>query len=148
VSAARPASGLVVGFGARPGVAEAAVRAVLAALLDRHGPDPAPVRGWATLAARTSEPGLHAVAGPALRGYPADQLAAVPVPHPSARVAAAVGTPSVAEAAALRHAAELAPPGSPVVLAVPKLRGDGVTAALARFGPRRAPGGGTVHPEG
>jgi cobalamin biosynthesis protein CbiG len=36
-----------------------------------------------------------------LTGHPAAELARVPVPTVSARVAAAVGTPSVAEAAAL-----------------------------------------------
>jgi histidinol-phosphate aminotransferase len=58
----------------------------------------------ATLDARAAEPGLREAAarrGWPLTGHPAAALAAVPVPGPSARVAAAVGTPSVAEAAAL-----------------------------------------------
>ncbi|WP_231558065.1 Rv2231c family pyridoxal phosphate-dependent protein CobC, partial [Modestobacter caceresii] len=42
-----------------------------------------------------------------LTGHPADALAAVPVPAPSVRVAAAVGTASVAEAAALLEGGRL-----------------------------------------
>ncbi|MGY1820716.1 cobalamin biosynthesis protein [Geodermatophilus sp. SYSU D00079] len=58
----------------------------------------------ATLDVRAAEPGLRTAAaarGWPLTGHPAAALAAVGVPAPSARVAAAVGTPSVAEAAAL-----------------------------------------------
>ena len=45
------------------------------------------------------------------------------VPNPSEVVRAAVGTPSVAEAAALHAAAELAG-GAPVELVVEKIKGD------------------------
>ena len=90
----------VVGIGARPGVSAdevlAAVDAVLPAGADH-------VR-LSTLDVRTAEPGLveaAAARGWTLTGHPAAALAGVPVPSPSARVAAAVGTPSVAEAAAL-----------------------------------------------
>ena len=90
----------VVGIGARPGVTAAEVLAAVDAVL------PAGAHGvrLATLDARSVEPGLVAAAaarGWPLTGHPATALAAVPVPSPSARVAAAVGTPSVAEAAAL-----------------------------------------------
>ncbi|MGR6967231.1 cobalamin biosynthesis protein [Geodermatophilus sp. URMC 61] len=90
----------VVGIGARPGVTAAEVLAAVDAVL------PAGADGvrLVTLDARAAEPGLVAAAqarGWPLTGYPAAALAAVPVPSPSARVAAAVGTPSVAEAAAL-----------------------------------------------
>jgi cobalamin biosynthesis protein CbiG len=64
----------------------------------------------ATLDTRAAEPGLVAAAerlGVPLTGHPAGVLAAVPVPAPSSRVAAAVGTPSVAEAAALLGGGEL-----------------------------------------
>jgi cobalamin biosynthesis protein CbiG len=64
----------------------------------------------ATLDTRAAEPGVLAAAerlGWPLVGHPAAELAAVPVPAPSGRVAAAVGTPSVAEAAALLGGGEL-----------------------------------------
>jgi cobalamin biosynthesis protein CbiG len=53
---------------------------------------------------KAGEAALHALAkslGVPFRTFPAAELARVPVPTPSARVAEAVGTPSVAEAAAL-----------------------------------------------
>ncbi|WNV76146.1 cobalamin biosynthesis protein [Geodermatophilus sp. DSM 44513] len=90
----------VVGVGARPGVAVAEVLAAVDAVL----PAPAGEVSLATLDVRAAEPGLVGAAaarGWPLTGHPAAALAAVPVPSPSARVAAAVGTPSVAEAAAL-----------------------------------------------
>ena len=91
---------IVVGIGARPGITAAEVLAAVDAVL------PAAAAGvrLATLDARAAEPGLVEAAlarGWPLSGHPAAALAAVPVPSPSARVAAAVGTPSVAEAAAL-----------------------------------------------
>lgn len=62
------------------------------------------VRALATVDLKAGEPGLRAAA--AARGWPVElhpaaALAAVDVPTPSAVVAAHVGTPSVAEAAAL-----------------------------------------------
>ena len=90
----------VVGIGARPGVSTAEVLAAVDAVLPAAADD---VR-LATLDARAAEPGVIEAAlarGWPLTGHPAAALAAVPVPSPSARVAAAVGTPSVAEAAAL-----------------------------------------------
>jgi hypothetical protein len=89
-----------VGIGAMPGVSAEEVLAAVDAVLP---PGTAPVR-LATVDSRTSEPGLTGAAarrGWSLTGYTAAQLATVPVPSPSSRVAALVGTPSVAEAAAL-----------------------------------------------
>jgi cobalamin biosynthesis protein CbiG len=128
-----PAADLVVGLGARPGVRADQVRAALAAALERHGLAASAVRAYATLAARAGEPGLRAVAGPGLLAYPSEALAAVIVPRPDPRVAAAVGTPSVAEAAALRAASELAPVGGSVELVAGKSAGVGVTVAVARI---------------
>lgn len=91
---------MTVGVGAVAGVAAAEVLAAVDAVL----PDGARVTGLATLDARAAEPGVRAAAaarGWPLTGHPAALLAAVDVPAPSARVAAAVGTASVAEAAAL-----------------------------------------------
>ncbi len=89
-----------VGIGARPGVTAEEVLAAVDAVL------PAGATGvrLVTLDARAAEPGIVAAAAARnwpLTGHPAEVLAAVPVATVSARVAAAVGTPSVAEAAAL-----------------------------------------------
>lgn len=124
---------VVVGLGCRPGVAEAEVRALLDTALGRHDARMEDVLGYATVAARGDEPGLRAVAGPGLMTFSAAELAGVPVPNPSARVLESVGTASVAEAAALRAAALLAPRGTRVSLVEPKLAGTGVTVALARY---------------
>jgi cobalt-precorrin 5A hydrolase len=89
-----------VGIGATSGVTAAEVLAAVDAVLP---PGAAGVR-LATLDVRAAEPGITAAAaerGWAVTGYPAAALARVAVPEPSARVADAVGTPSVAEAAAL-----------------------------------------------
>jgi histidinol-phosphate aminotransferase len=91
---------ITVGVGASSG---ATVEEVLAAVDAVLPVAEGPVR-LATLDARTTEPCLREAAarrGWSLTGYPASALAAVPVPTPSERVAAAVGTSSVAEAAAL-----------------------------------------------
>ncbi|MGI8817025.1 MAG: cobalamin biosynthesis protein [Pseudonocardia sp.] len=124
---------LVVGLGCRPGAPAAEVRAVLAGLLDRHGLRADAVRAFATVSARAEEPGLRAVAGDGLLAFPAEVLAAVAVPHPSGRVAVALGTGSVAEAAAIHAAMLLADTGASVQLVAPKLSGTGVTAAAARI---------------
>ncbi|MCZ2836169.1 Rv2231c family pyridoxal phosphate-dependent protein CobC [Modestobacter sp. VKM Ac-2985] len=92
--------GTTVGVGVSTGATAAEVLAAVDAVL----PAPeGPVR-LATLDVRAAEPGVREAAarrGWLLTGHPAAALAAVPVPTPSARVAAAVGTASVAEAAAL-----------------------------------------------
>jgi histidinol-phosphate aminotransferase len=97
---------ITVGVGASTGATvEEVLAAVDAVLPDAEGP----VR-LATLDARTAEPGLREAAarrGWPLTGHPASALATVAVPTPSARVAAAVGTPSVAEAAALLGGGQL-----------------------------------------
>ena len=78
----------------------------------------------ATLDARAAEAGLTRAAarrGWPLTGYRAEELARVPVPTPSSRVAQTVGTPSVAEAAALLGGG---------VLVVPKTVHGRVTVAV------------------
>jgi cobalamin biosynthesis protein CbiG len=90
-----------VGIGAVAGVTAAEVLAAIDAVLP---PGAAGVR-LATLDTRAAEPGIAlaaAVRGWELTSYAAAQLAEVAVPSPSDRVAALIGTPSVAEAAALR----------------------------------------------
>ena len=81
-----------------------------------------------------NEPGLLAVVvehGAPLHCYPAVELDAVDVPHPSESVRGHVGTRSVAEAAALLAARDLGG-GS---LIVPKWRGEHVTVAVAALNP-------------
>lgn len=127
---------LVVGIGSARGVPAAAVRATLDRLRDEHGLDPRAIRGYASVDLKAGEAGiLTAIAPSALHTYPADVLAGVDVPNPSAVVRAEVGTASVAEAAALHAAAELGG-GAPVELVVEKLKGDNVTVAAARIRPR------------
>ncbi|WP_235564721.1 cobalamin biosynthesis protein [Modestobacter sp. Leaf380] len=95
-----------MGLGARSGVSAAEVLAAV----DAVG---GPVDALATLDRRVTEPGLVEAAqtrGWPLTGHPAAELDAVPTPHRSARVAAAVGTGSVAEAAALAGGGELVVP--------------------------------------
>ncbi len=127
---------LVVGIGSARGVPAAAVTAALQRLETEHGLDPRAVRGYASVDLKAAEAGiLAAIAPDPLRTYPAAVLAAVEVPNPSEVVRAEVGTASVAEAAALHAAAELAG-GAPVELVVEKVKGDNVTVAAARIRPR------------
>jgi cobalamin biosynthesis protein CbiG len=91
---------ITVGVGAVSGVTAEEVLAAVDAVLPPGAADV----GLATLDTRAVEPGILSAAahrGWRLTGHPAADLAGVVVPSPSARVAALVGTPSVAEAAAL-----------------------------------------------
>jgi cobalt-precorrin 5A hydrolase / cobalt-factor III methyltransferase / precorrin-3B C17-methyltransferase len=116
---------LVAGIGASSGAPEDAVSELLDTALERGGLARESVAEVATLDRKTSEPGLRALGLP-LRGFPAESLRAVPVPTPSAVVSDAVGTPSVAEAAALLAA------GSGAELVVPKQANAVATVAIAR----------------
>jgi ferredoxin len=92
------------------------------------------ITAFGTIDRRRDEPGLRAVIrehGAPLYCYPAAELDAVVVPHPSEGVRGHVGTRSVAEAAALLAARDLGG-GS---LVVPKLRGEHVTVAVAALAP-------------
>ncbi|MBF5001298.1 cobalamin biosynthesis protein [Nocardia sp. BSTN01] len=90
---------VVVGLGARP---DPAAEAIVAAVREVVGEGA--IRCLATIDRRAPEPGVVAAAAvfdvPVI-GFGADELARVDVPHPGERAAVAVGTPSVAEAAAL-----------------------------------------------
>ncbi len=116
---------LVVGVGSARGVPASAVREVLRRIEDEHGFDLRAVGAYASVDLKADERGILDAVGE-LHTYPASVLAAVPVPNPSEVVRAEVGTPSVAEAAALHHAG----PGAELV--VEKTKGDGVTVAVAR----------------
>jgi len=144
---------LVLGLGCDRGTSLATLtEAISLALghLDRDGGD---VRALATIDRKGDEPALLALAaerGWPLRLFTASELSQVPVPNPSATVLAHIGTPAVAEAAALLLAQELAGsrsrseaateldaghPSADLVLEKCKFRGpDGknVTVSLAR----------------
>jgi cobalt-precorrin 5A hydrolase/precorrin-3B C17-methyltransferase len=129
----RPPS-LVVGLGASRGVPAAEITALIGQALDTADLSPRSVRAAATVDLKQDEAGLLAAVRD--RGWPltlfaATDLAGVPVPNPSAAVQTAVGTPSVAEAAALLAAS----PG-PSHLAVPKLTSPHATVAVARVAPK------------
>jgi cobalt-precorrin 5A hydrolase / precorrin-3B C17-methyltransferase len=135
----RPPS-LTVGVGASRGVSGDEVIELIERTLDEAGLSVRSVTELATVDAKAGEPGLLTAADRLdlpLRTYAADVLADVDVPNPSDAPRAAVGTPSVAEAAALTAAG---PYGR---LIVPKSKSvplDGTpamaTAAVARRRPR------------
>jgi cobalt-precorrin 5A hydrolase/precorrin-3B C17-methyltransferase len=125
----RPPS-LVAGVGASRNVSCAEVLGLIDDTLAQAGLSSASITALATVDAKAAEPGLVAAArqrGWPLLTYPAARLAEVPVPNPSAAALAAVGTPSVAEAAALASAD---------VLAVPKRKSAMATVAIGRIRPR------------
>ena len=139
----RPPS-LVVGVGASRGVSAREVLDAVDAALAAGGLSPASVVRLASVDLKADEPGLREAA--ASRGWPlvfhpAAALAAIDVPHPSPVVAAATGTPSVAEAAARYDG-----PERPLAdLVVPKAKSSSrasaaavsmATAAVARLRPR------------
>jgi cobalt-precorrin 5A hydrolase/precorrin-3B C17-methyltransferase len=108
----RPPS-LVVGVGASGGVPVEEVLGLVEGALRDAGLSVRSVSCLATVDATAGEPGLVAAAGRLgvpLVTYSAGELAAVDVPNPSAAPLAAVGTPSVAEAAALVGGGELLVP--------------------------------------
>lgn len=95
---------LCLGLGCRKGVPQEEILACVAAFLEQCAAAPQSLLGLASAALKAQEPGLLAAArqlGLPLRCYDATELASVPVPNPSPRVAQTVGAPSVAEAAAL-----------------------------------------------
>ncbi|MEU8028431.1 precorrin-3B C(17)-methyltransferase [Streptomyces sp. NPDC049099] len=108
----RPPS-LVVGVGASKGAPVDEVLGLVEETLAQAGLSVRSVAELATVDAKSEEPGLLAAAerlGVPLVTYSAEELAAVEVPNPSHAPLAAVGTPSVAEAAALVRGGELLVP--------------------------------------
>ncbi|WP_329009538.1 precorrin-3B C(17)-methyltransferase [Micromonospora rifamycinica] len=125
----RPPS-LVAGVGSSRGVPAAEVEALLRRAFAAAGLSPASLRCLASVDVKADEEGIRATAdalGVPLRTWPAAELATVDVPHPSEVVRAAVGTPSVAEAAALHDGG---------TLLVPKTASAMATVAVARQAPR------------
>jgi cobalt-precorrin 5A hydrolase/precorrin-3B C17-methyltransferase len=116
---------LVVGVGASSGAPAASVAELLDATLAGARLARASVAEVATLDRKVREPALQALGLP-LRGFRAETLRTVAVPNPSDVVARAVGTPSVAESAALYAAG----PGAELV--VHKQANEVATVAIAR----------------
>ncbi|MHB1929992.1 MAG: cobalamin biosynthesis protein, partial [Acidimicrobiales bacterium] len=123
---------LVAGVGTSSDALPVEARAHLASALAGAGLAPVSVGLVATIDRRASHPAVTGL-GHRVVAFPPEQLAAVPVPHPSPTVAGAVGTPSVAEAAALLAA------GDGAELVVTKTTSPHVTVAVAR---RARPAGG------
>ncbi|WFE99522.1 precorrin-3B C(17)-methyltransferase [Micromonospora sp. WMMD964] len=131
----RPPS-LVAGVGASRGVPAEEVAELLHRVLTDAGLDRASLRCLASADVKADEAGIRSTAdalGVPLVTWPATRLAAIDVPHPSEVVRAAVGTPSVAEAAALLGADGRA---DDATLLVGKTATAMATVAVARHAPR------------
>ena len=116
---------LVVGVGSAAGVSAEEVAELLRSTLATAGLDVRSVAKIATIDLKAAEAGIVALGLP-MQTFTAEQLAAVDVPNPSEIVRAEVGTPSVAEAAALLGA------GPGATLVVTKQRSAMATVAIAR----------------
>ncbi len=126
---------VAVGVGCSSGATAAEVEDVIAAALAAgDGALPHPPDVVATVDRRAG----HAAIPAGAVTFPAGLLGQMPVPSPSEAVARAVGTPSVAEAAALLGAG----PGARLV--VPKHKAATATAAVAVAPGPRSPAGGRV----
>lgn len=124
----RPPS-LVLGIGASSGVSVEELDELVTRTLAEHGLSPRSVTHVATVEAKAEERGILemcARTGWPLITHPAAELAAVDVPNPSRHPLDAVGTPSVAEAAAMLHGD----------LVVEKTKSAMATLAVSRIAPR------------
>ncbi|WP_093864824.1 cobalamin biosynthesis protein [Streptomyces sp. TLI_053] len=120
--------GLVVGVGVRATATRSELLELIRHTLAGAGLPADTVRALATLAGKGGHPAVRTAAaalGVPVAEYPAEALAAVRVPNPSGTVGAAVGTVSVAEAAALA-----ATGGGELLVA--KRKTASATAAVAR----------------
>lgn len=132
----RPPS-LVAGVGASKGAPVDEVLELVEGALRDAGLCALSLAELATVDAKSDEPGIVEAArrlGVPVVTYPADELARVEVPNPSDAPLAAVGTPSVAEAAALVRGGELL---------VPK-RKSAASPAMATCAVVRRPGRGRL----
>ncbi|MFD4988300.1 cobalamin biosynthesis protein [Streptomyces sp. NPDC058374] len=104
---------LVVGVGACRDAPAEAVHALVSGVLAELGPGAGRLLELATVEAKATEPGLVEAArllGVGLRSWAPEVLAEVATPHSSPTALAALGVPSVAEAAALAGGGELLVP--------------------------------------
>lgn len=119
---------LCVGVGCRKGASRESVLAAIEHVFRERGLALASIHALASVEAKTAEAGLLEAATTIHRPihfFPASALNTVPTPNPSARVARAVGTPGVCEAAALILA------GSDELL-IEKTIHSGVTIAVSK----------------
>jgi cobalt-precorrin 5A hydrolase/precorrin-3B C17-methyltransferase len=116
---------LVAGIGASTAPPADEVRELLEGALVSAGVSHLSLRAIATIDRRAEEPAVVALGLPVV-AYSSAELSKVVVPNPSAVVATAVGTPSVAEAAALLAA------GQGATLILEKRASAHATVALAR----------------
>ena len=96
--------GLWIGIGCQRGVSKLAIGQAIESVFTEYNLDLATVAGLATLDLKANEPGLIEYwreSGWFLKIYSLERLNSVAVTTPSQRVAALIGTSSVAEAAAL-----------------------------------------------
>jgi cobalt-precorrin 5A hydrolase / precorrin-3B C17-methyltransferase len=131
----RPPS-LIVGVGSARGVSAREVGTLIDEALAAESLHPMSVRCVATVDLKADEEGILAVArerGWEVVTYPAGVLSTVEVPNPSDVVRAEVGTPSVAEAAALHAARSYGRSGE---LVVEKRKSANATVAIARLRPK------------
>jgi cobalt-precorrin 5A hydrolase/precorrin-3B C17-methyltransferase len=134
----RPPS-LVVGVGASRGVGCAQVLELVERVLTGAGLSRSSIACLATVDAKSGEAGIldaARVLGVGVELRTAAELARVRVPHPSEVVRLSVGTPSVAEAAALHVAGAVAGVADTAALLVPKTASPMATVAIARRRPR------------
>ncbi|MBD5627724.1 MAG: cobalamin biosynthesis protein CbiG [Desulfovibrio sp.] len=135
---------LHAGVGCRRGVDAASIERAVRETLAEHGLEAAAVASLATVEEKAEEPGLVEAArrlGVPLLAYPAPELAAVPVPHPSEAAGARFGLPpfSVCEAAALLAAQAARPAGNAILLAPKTVFQGRVTVAIALCMTARTP---------
>lgn len=119
---------LIAGIGCSSGCSADEMEELLRSGLDEAECAIGSIGSLVTIDRKLREPGLVELAtrlGVKLKGFSSKQLAAVAVPNPSLAVWQAVGTPSVAEAAALRAA-------NAPALVLPKRTSPKATVALAR----------------
>jgi cobalt-precorrin 5A hydrolase/precorrin-3B C17-methyltransferase len=129
----RPKS-LVLGVGSSRGADTEGLHRLVVETLAEAGLSLDAVACVASVEQKAAEPAiveLAAALGVGLRVFPAERLAGLSVPNPSPVVDAAVGTPSVAEAAALAAAGVRTGAAGPMLI-VEKRRSTDATVAVAR----------------
>jgi cobalamin biosynthesis protein CbiG len=120
-----PAARHAIGVGLSSDVTDAELEALVRSVLLDADLDRSDITAVATIETRRDHPAVQALGWP-IATFAADELAAVPTPNPSDRVANTTGTPSVAEASALLAA------GDGAELFVTKRSSAHATVAIAR----------------
>ena len=128
-----------VGIGCNRGTTADEIHAALLTLLDERGIHPKSIQAFGSIDLKSDEAGILDVASRFSRSlffFSKERLSEVSVPNPSGVVLHYVGTPSVAEPAAILAISQSPPPwkGEPR-LEVEKIKTGNVTLALARWIP-------------